>query len=208
MKYILIIILSLFFISCEKESHSDKICVNGCNAGYYLPYDSLGNDGFWYVKYKGPQYFIIKGNISKLNPSYEINKVPLIEANFDSNYWILLDTFQYKTRSYSYLGWYSNNEFTSPIPVGNITYTLQNIANIHPPFNIAGYQISKHMCMDCPYTPTLLGTRSRYTYEPTQSFFLDDQMIGDTALIFIKTIFNTDLGPRIEINSTLKVIFI
>jgi len=206
MKYLLVI-LSLLLISCEKSPYPDEVCPGGCMVQFTLPYDSLGQDGYWYVKYDGPQYFTIVGQLSKLDPYYVINKVPLVEVNFDSNYWVLLDTFQYQTRSYSYLGWYSNKEFTSPIPIGNITYTLQNIADIHPPLNIAGYQISKKMCMDCPYTPTLLGTRSKYTYEPRQSFFFDDQMIGDTALIFIKTIFNTDLGPREEVNSTIRVIF-
>ena len=32
-------------------------------------------------------------------------------------------------------------------------------------------------------------------------------MIGDTASIFIKTIFNTDVGMRIEDEHEIKVIF-
>ena len=63
------------------------------------------------------------------------------------------------------------------------------------------------MCWDCPYTPTLFGTHSKYNYTPSQNFFIDNEMVGDTANIFIETTFNSDTGPRAVQNSTLKVIF-
>ena len=38
--------------------------------------------------------------------------------------------------------------------------------------------IQKNMCMDCPYTPTLLGTYSKYNYTPRQQIFFDNEMIA------------------------------
>jgi hypothetical protein len=63
------------------------------------------------------------------------------------------------------------------------------------------------MCLDCPYTETLLGTYSKYNYTPTQNIFYDNEMIGDTATIFIQMTFNTDSGPRVVKNHEMKFIF-
>jgi hypothetical protein len=108
---------------------------------------------------------------------------------------------------YSYLGWWSDNNFQNPVAVGNHSYNMIFLANNYTPFNIVGYQLTKYMCFDCPYTPTLLGTYSKYNYTPTQNIFFDDEMIGDTAHIFIRTTFNTDLGPQRIIESKLNIIF-
>ena len=63
------------------------------------------------------------------------------------------------------------------------------------------------MCWDCPYTETLLGTYSKYNYTPTQNIVFDNEMIGDTAHIYIRTTFNTDLGPREVRDEVLNIIF-
>ena len=108
---------------------------------------------------------------------------------------------------YSVLSWFSDGSYTQPIPVGNLTYTLQDVARLQPPLNIAGYQIPKHFCWDCPYAPTLLSTYSKYTYEPRQQIFIDDEMVGDTANIFIKVLFNNDTGWRETREYEIPVIF-
>ena len=61
--------------------------------------------------------------------------------------------------------------------------------------------------MDCPYSESLLGTYSKYNYNPRQQIFFDNQMVGDTAKIFIKTKFNSDWGRTVEIDKVIKVIF-
>ena len=61
--------------------------------------------------------------------------------------------------------------------------------------------------MDCPYTPTLLGTYSKYNYTPRQQIFFDNEMIGDTAQIFIRVLFNNDSGPRVTKDTVFNVIF-
>jgi hypothetical protein len=108
---------------------------------------------------------------------------------------------------YSSLGWFNDNGLNNPIPIGHYTYTMNDLINLHPPLNVVGYQIPKHFCFDCPYAPTLLATYSKYNYLPRQQIFCDDEMIGDTASIFIKTVFNTDVGMRIENEHEIKVIF-
>ena len=47
-----------------------------------------------------------------------------------------------------------------------------------PPLNIAGYQIQKNFCWECPYAETLLGTYSKYNYNPRQQIFIDNEMVG------------------------------
>jgi hypothetical protein len=72
--------------------------------------------------------------------------------------------------------------------------------------NIAGYQITKNTCFDCPYSDRLFATYSKYTYKPRQQFYLDNRMVGDTLEVYVKATFNTDLGESVEMNHTLKVI--
>jgi hypothetical protein len=208
-KILLVLFAATTLISCEKKDVKPAVCSGGCNGNYTMPVSSgtLQVDGYWHVKYVGKQYFTVKGELTELSSAYVINGVPLIEVNFDSDYWVLFDTIRYQIPMYSYLSWFSDQQFNNPISIGSFTYTLKGISKIHPALNIAGYQINPHMCWTCPYTPTLLGTHSKYNYHPTQNFFLDNEMIGDTANIYIETIFNSDTGPRETQNTVLKVIF-
>jgi hypothetical protein len=208
-KILLVLFAATTLISCEKKDVKPATCSGGCSGNYTMPVSSgtLQVDGYWHVKYVGKQYFTVKGELTELNPAYVINGVPLIEVNFDSDYWVLFDTIRYQIPMYSYLSWFSDQQFNNPISIGSFTYTLKGISKIHPALNIAGYQINPHMCWTCPYTPTLLGTHSKYNYHPTQNFFLDNEMIGDTANIYIETIFNFDTGPSETQNTVLKVIF-
>jgi hypothetical protein len=81
------------------------------------------------------------------------------------------------------------------------------MAQNHPPLNIVGYQINKNQCLDCPYSPTLIGTYSKYTYEPKQQIFFDSEMVGDTAKVFVSTMFNNDLDQRVTVDKEFKIIF-
>ena len=119
---------------------------------------------------------------------------------------------------YSYLGWFNDNTLNTPIPFGSYTYTINDLIDLHPPTNIAGYQIPKHFCIECPYAETIIGSHSKYNYKPKQNFMLDDEMIGDTINVFIETVFNTEGGvgyygntnptPKEVINNQIKIIVI
>lgn len=208
MKKLLTSILFLALIACKKEP-TPIVCPGGCDAEYYItsPNAQLDPNNHWHIPFVGLNYFTIRGILTPLDSEYVINGEPLVEAKFDSDYWIILDTVHFTTPMYSYLGWWSDNNYMNPIAVGNHEYNMVFLANNYMPINMAGYQLHKYMCWDCPYTPTLLGTYSKYTYEPGQNFIYDNEMIGDTAHIFIKTTFNTDLGARKIVETKLNVIF-
>ena len=210
MRNILIIFIGICFISCKKETLYAPPCIGDCNTEFAIHYSgdiiNKSPNGYYEIEFKGLNYFQIKGDISELSPEYVINGVPLVEVNYDSDYWILIDTIRFTTPQYSYLGWFSNNNFNSPIPIGNITYTMVDLTENHQPLNVVGYQISKYFCYDCQYAPTLLGTHSKYNYKPTQNIILDNEMIGDTINLFVETTFNTDLGETEVIKNNFSII--
>ena len=213
-KLIIFGVLALSLYSCKKEEIPPKPhpCIDGtCQSEFWVetlsnPSAYLGSDGYWRVEYIGLNYFTIRGQLSELNNPYIINGVPLIETNYDSDYWILFDTIQFSTPMYSYLGWFNDPSLNNPIPIGNHTYTLDYLVGLHPLMNAVGYQIPSGFCFDCPYAETLVGVHSKYTYKPSCNVILDDEMIGDTLNIFIETIFNSDLGERITKEKQLKII--
>ena len=130
-------------------------------------------------------------------PGYVVNGVPVMSTLFDSNYWIWIDGITFTVPLYSPLGYFTDGNFDTPIPVGNTTYTIEDMAQNFPPLNIVGYS----------YNPNSdvydLGTYSRYNYTPQQQIFFDNQMVGDTAKIFIETIFRDD----VIVNKEFKIIF-
>ena len=218
-----ILLLFIVIISCNKnENNYPDPCLGDCATNYKVVYlgDTLtqNQNGIWEIEYAGLNYFQVSGRLSELNERYVINGVPLIEANFDSDYWVLFDTLRFQIPMYSYLGWFSDQSMNTPISIGPYTYTMVNLIDLHPPLNIVGYQVPKHFCIDCPYAPTIVGTHSKYNYNPTQNIMLDDEMIGDTINIFIETVFNTEGGvwyhgydapvPKETIETQIKVIVI
>ena len=221
---VLMVIILALCSSCYKHSRVfTKLCPTGdCEAVYDVVYKNqpiLPNaNGHYEIEWDGLNYFQLKGQLSELHPDYTINKIPSIDCRFDSDYWVLFDTIRFSTPMYSYLGWFNTTAMNRPISMGNHTYTMADLIDLHPPYNIAGYQVPKHFCYDCPYAPTIVGTHSRYTYYPTQNFLLDDEMIGDTINMFIETVFNTeggiyynssdDIVPTEIVEQTIKIIVI
>lgn len=219
MKKLLLIVGIFSLISCTKEKYPE-VCLGGCGTHYEIqtPGAYLGSDGYYRVPFNGLTYFQIKGNLTEIDENYVINGIPLIEANFDSDYWVVFDTLRFQTPMYSYLGWFNDNTLNTPIPFGSYVYTINDLIDLHPPTNIVGYQIPKHFCAECPYAKTILGTHSKYNYTPTLNIFYDIEMIGDTVNVFIESVFNTEGGivyhgnrtpsPKEVINDHLKIIII
>ena len=211
-KLIIFSLVSLFWACSPEELISPYPCLSGdCEAFFEIdPLVSPGvyqdNNGYWHIEHQGYNYFTIKGKLDELNPHYIINGVPLIETTFDSNYWIWIQNFQFTVPLYNVLSYFTSGEYQTPIPVGNLTYTIEDMAQNHPPLNIVGYQIQKNQCLDCPYSETLLGTYSKYTYEPKQQIFFNNEMVGDTLKIMTKTIFNNDIGPREIVENEFNII--
>ena len=179
----------MLLISCSKEEINQTPCVGGCETSYDVIYKKQqlypNADGYYEIIFDELNYFQIGGYLSQVNDQYIVNGVPLVEANFDSDYWILMDSLRFQIPVYSYLGWFNDQTLTTPIPIGSYTYTMIDLINLHSPLNIAGYQIPKYFCTDCPY-----------------------EMIGDTINVFINTVFNTDVGENEIINENLKVVIL
>ena len=216
-KSILLVTSVLIFTSCAEE-HDDNYyphaCVDQhCDSVFFVdpevqPGSYLDNNGYWHIEYRGFKYFTIKGELDELNDEYVVNDVPLVETAFDSNYWIAFDTLKFTIPVYSPFGLHTSTG--TQIPVGNYTYDISEIAQLMEPLNVAGYQITKNTCFECPYSDRLFATYSRYTYNPQQQIYLDNRMIGDTLEVYVKATFNTegvDQFDNIRVNDhTLRVI--
>ena len=220
--FVFVFYLLVILSSCTKQTIHQSPCNGNCDGNYKVIYQGIpispNSNGYYEIDWNGLNYFQIEGNLTPLNDQYVINGVPLIEANFDSDYWVVFDTLRFQTPMYSYLGWFNDNTLNTPIPFGSYTYTINDLIDLHPPTNIAGYQIPKHFCIECPYAETIIGSHSKYNYKPKQNFMLDDEMIGDTINVFIETVFNTEGGityhghnaptPKEVINNQIKIIVI
>ena len=220
-KIIFIFYLLVSLSSCTKQTIHQSPCNGDCDGNYQIIYQGvpiLPSNGYYEIDWNGLNYFQIEGSLTQLNPQYVTNGVPLIEAKFDSDYWVVFDTLRFQTPMYSYLGWFNDNTLNTPINFGSYVYTINDLIDLHPPTNIAGYQIPKHFCVTCPYAETLIGSYSKYNYKPKQNFLVDDEMIGDTINVFIETIFNTEGGivyhgqntpsPKEVISDHIKIIII
>ena len=209
--FIGLLLLTLGFTSCNEILDHPYPCLDGnCDAEFWIETPAAAKqdqNGYWHVPVWGPNYFSIRGKTDELHPEYVINGVPLMETSFDSDYWVLFDTIQYRFPVYSHLGLYRDRRFKDPIPIGNRTYTMVDIANNHPPLNIVGYQISKHFCYTCPYAIDLLAVYSKYNYEPKCNIFFDKSMVGDTATITIEILFNSDYGESIKRQYRMNIVF-
>ena len=204
MKKIIYITLISFFWACSPEELiSPYPCLSGnCESFFEIdPLVSPGvyqdTNGYFHIEHQGYNYFTIKGQLDELHPDYVVNGVPLVETLFDSDYWIWIDGITFTVPLYSVLGYFTGGGFVNPIPIGNLTYTIEDMANNHPPLNIAGYSYNPNSDVQS------LGTYSKYTYEPQQQIFFDNEMVGDTAKVFIKTTFNDD----IKVEKEFKIIF-
>ena len=211
-KNILILLGFFSLFSCTKETIYPTPCNGDCETSWEVVYKnqfvSPNNNGYYEIQWDDLDYFQIQGSLTPLNDEYVINGVPLVESSFDSDYWIIMDSIQFQTPMYSYLGWFNDDNLENPIPIGNYVYTMSNLMDIHPPTNIAGYQIPENFCSECPYATTLLGSHSKYNYSPRQNFMLDNEMIGDTINVFTKTLFNSDMGENEIIENNIKIIIL
>ena len=148
----------------------------------------------------------IETQLDEVVDEYVVNGVPLVEVGYDSDTWVAFDSLSFTVPTYSYLGWFTNGEFNNPIPVGELTYTLTDIVQLSPPLNIAGYQIQKNFCWECPYAETLIGTKTKYSYYTRQQIFMYPRMIGDTVKVYVKAAWGEKNGIREELEKEFKII--
>ena len=205
----LLVLIGVGFLltSCSKEEITPYPCLDGdCSINFEIdplvsPDVYQDENGYWHIEHQGYNYFTIKGQLDELHNDYYVNGVPLVETIFDSNYWVWINSITFTVPLYSVLGFFTNGDFLNPIPIGNLVYTITDMAQNFPPLNIAGYSYNPNS------EENVLGSFSKYNLKPRQQIFFDNQMVGDTAKIFIKTKFNSDWGRTVEIDKVIKVIF-
>lgn len=201
----LLVLIGVGFLltSCSKEEITPYPCLDGdCSINFEIdPLVSPGVyqdvNGYWHIEHQGYNYFTIQGQLDDLHNDYYVNGVPLVETIFDSNYWVWINSITFTVPLYSVLGFFTNGDFLNPIPIGNLVYTITDMAQNFPPLNIAGYSYNPNS------EENVLGSFSKYNLEPRQQIFFDTQMVGDTASVFIKTIY----PQNIEIENQIKIIF-
>ena len=199
-KLLLILGLGFLLASCSKEEINPYPCLDGeCNTFFEIdPLVSPGvyqdNNGYWHVEHQGINYFTIQGQLDEIHPDYIVNGVPLVETAYDSDYWIWINGITFTVPLYSILGYFINGNYNNPIPVGNLTYTIEDMAQNHPPLNIVGYSYNPNSDVES------LGTYSKYNYTPRKPIFYDNQMVGDTAKILIETKYPQDIVIIKELN--------
>jgi len=199
-KLLLILGLGFLLASCSKEEINPYPCLDGeCNTFFEIdPLVSPGvyqdNNGYWHVEHQGINYFTIQGQLDEIHPDYIVNGVPLVETAYDSDYWVWINGITFTVPLYSILGYFINGNYNNPIPVGNLTYTIEDMAQNHPPLNIVGYSYNPNSDVES------LGTYSKYNYTPRKPIFYDNQMVGDTAKILIETKYPQDIVIIKELN--------
>jgi hypothetical protein len=152
-KFLLILGFSFLLASCSEEEIITYPCLGGdCDNEFWIdtnvnPGSYLDEDGYWHVPHSGANYLTIEGQLSTLSNDYLINGIPQLETVYDSNYWVWIDSITFTIPLYSLLGYFVNGDWNNPIPIGNLTYTLTEMANNHPPLNIVGYSINSNQCL-------------------------------------------------------------
>ena len=200
LKKILILWFGFLLVSCSKEEISPYPCISGdCQVFFEIdPLVSPGVyqdvNGYYHIEHQGFNYFTIQGQLDEMHSDYVVNGVPLVETVYDSNYWVWIENITFTVPLYSVLSFFTNGDYTNPIPIGNLTYTINDMAQNFPPLNIAGYSYNPNS------ESNTLGTFSKYNYTPRQQLFFDNQMVGDTAKILIETRYPQDIIVEKELN--------
>ena len=96
------LLLILFVLSsCTKEEFNPTPCMGDCETAYKVIYKNqliyTNNNGYYEIEWDSLHYFQISGYLTPLNDEYVLNGTPLVEARFDSDYWIVLDTLTFQT---------------------------------------------------------------------------------------------------------------
>jgi hypothetical protein len=189
---------AVLFASCEKEEFYPEPCTD-CLISTQVdtnvsPGTYTDTNGYVHVPHNGLTYFTIESQMSNINEAYVVNGVPMIEVDWDSDYWVVFNSIGFQYSLYSLFGYYDASG--TPIPVGDTIYYWNNI---NPPTNIVGYEYNSNRKR---------GIQTKYSYYSRKHIFFDNEMVGDTATIYTRAVWNNDIvGPRKEVLDSLKIIF-
>ncbi len=208
---LLVFLFTLFGCDSDSLTEPDVLLNNNEDVAFWIdtdvsPGSYMDAQGVWHVEYRGLHYFTIKGSIPTLNPLYVINRVPLIEVAFDTDFFYIPGVVTWRYAVYSYRGDFADRLLTTPIPVGFQTFTFPQLIKQHSIMNLAGYQITKNPNVDVnhPAYSSYFATYSKYTYEPKQQMVFFPDFVGEKVSIFIRV----SLGEGIKvIDKEMKIVF-
>lgn len=174
-------------------------CPDGCDTEVWLdnltqPNAYTDDNGYTHIEYNGPAYFTAKMKVSKVDPEYLVNDVPLVQVEWDSDYWMILENIQLAVAYYRPFGLWSQG-FAQPIAAVNTTINLNDAVGLYGMTNAVGYSIDKETCLDCPYSKSLYGIRTQVnerTLITQKSIILTNEMVGDTMTLYTKAKFAYD----------------
>jgi hypothetical protein len=210
------------FIHDPYEGIPTEACEGGCEYSFKInpeqqPDAYLDGSGYWHVYTGGLRYFQIIGELEEPHEYFHINGIPDVSTSMDSDYWVTFGNISFTTPMYGVLGWYSDAGMNSPLPIGDTTYTINElILNDQSITNLVGYEITPYTCLDCPYSSSLFGVYSRYNPHPTFNIFNLGELKGDTAIFFIEVEYASEWRgssnpnssqAHIKSNTEIKVIF-
>jgi len=212
LRILFLFLLSLFVFSCSTPELGTPICLSGdCSATFWIdtqgrPGTYQDGNGVWHIKHAGLNYFTVKGQLTPLHPSREINNVPNVVTSFDSNFFYLPGNIVWTYPVYSYLGLWSSSQMNTPIPIGTQTYTFPQLASESIIFNLAGYSIEPNLDWygNQSVLQSYFCTNSRYTYTPQQNMAFFPDFIGQSATIYINIYFGDEPNPVVK---ELRVFF-
>ena len=211
-KFIYTLLTLTFLSSCSTPGDRTNVCLSGdCDAYFWIsstghPGTYQDTEGIWHIKHAGLNYFTVLGEVSKLDPHYVINLIPLVTTAYDSNFFYLSGDIVWTYPVYSYLGLWSSQQMNTPIAIGTQTYTFPELSLQNDIKNLAGYTIleNPNPNYNHPAYQTYFSTYSRYTYTPQQSMVFFEDFIGMSATIYINVTFGEN---KQEVLKELKVIF-
>lgn len=149
---------------------------------------------YWHVKLNGIKYFTMESRMSEVHERYTVNNVPLVAIDWDSDYWVMFDSLGFKFQLFSPFGYVTGAG--TRIPVGDTVITLKVNSQ---PTNIIGYVHSPNRTG---------GVETRYSSYARKQIIFTKEMVGDTAIVFTRGIWNTDyIGPKVERVSQHCIIF-
>jgi hypothetical protein len=211
-KMLFTFITCLLLLSCSTPEVESNLCLSGdCNAVVWI--DTQGHpgtyqdaQGVWHIKHAGLNYFKVKGQLTPLHSSQEINNVPNVVTCFDSNFFYLAGDIVWTYPVYSYLGLWSSNQMDTPIAVGTQSYTFPQLSSQAAIHNLAGYTLEPNIDWygNQSVLQTYFSTKSRYTYTPQQSMAFFTDFIGQEAIIYINVYFGDSPDP---VKKELKIVF-
>ena len=163
-------LMLLLLVGCKKELESPFINGNRSKITLNYPRDSRG---FYLVTLDTGEFsrFNIYVEASEVKPYYQYNGTSVIEVNFDSDtYWIIDKALAVKVPLYSYRGLFTNPNFRRPLPVKNITVILEQYKNsIVPIVQETGIYLKK-------YFPGSL-------YQPADEYKPEDGMLWGKRIV-------------------------